>query len=511
MRMKNSLLLFFLVVVGISLHLPSSAVVAGEFGAALSSIRAPEIRNHVDVLADDSFEGREAGSRGGRAAGGYLTGKLEKFGLQGNGDRGAYYQVFHSGSYRNILGALEGSDPVLKSEYVLVGAHYDHVGYGTARNSLGPVGYVHNGADDNASGVAGLLEVIEAVRTLDAPPKRSLLFAFWDGEEKGLLGSTYWTQHPTVPLEKLTLAINVDMIGRMRSEKVSVFGTRTSLGLRRLVSGINRSTDLLVDFNWEMKPNSDHHPFFAKSVPVLMLHTGLHDDYHRPSDDADKINHEGASQASRLLFSLIVEAANRPQPLTFRGQCRYEGPADQQQLEKPAPPRLSRLAMTWKSIEGEPPGVVLTGIERGSNAEQADLRAGDRVVAFAGREIATEDQLQAAILGADSPATIVVQRGQRETLQVALELAGSPLRLGVSWRPDEGEPGTALLSEVVPGSAADAAGLKVGDRIYQVAGRDFQNGEELRQLVSNSPGPLEMLVERDGRLRTVHVGLQSAE
>jgi membrane-associated protease RseP (regulator of RpoE activity) len=359
--------------------------------------------------------------------------------------------------------------------------------------------------------VAGLLEVIEALLTLDTPPKRSLLFALWDGEEKGLLGSTYWTQHPTVPLERLSLAINADMIGRMRGDKVSVFGTRTSRGLRRLASQNNRTTDLLLEFNWEMKANSDHHPFFAKGVPVLMLHTGLHDDYHRPSDDADKINHEGASQASRFLFSMLVEVANRPEPLAFRNQCRYEGPSDQKLLEQPVPPRPPRLGIAWKQGEGDCPGVFLTRIESGSTAEHADLRVGDCVVSFAGREIAMDEQLQSAMLAAHSPTAIVVQRGSRETLQVVVELSGEPLRLGVSWRPDDAEPGTALLSEVIPGSVADRAGLKPGDRIYQVAGRDFQNGDELRQLASTLPGPLELLVERNGRLRTVPVEIPSAE
>src|SRR5262249_45517286 len=161
------------------------------------------------------------------------------------------------GNYHNILAVVEGSDPQLRDEYVLIGAHYDHVGYGNARNSYGPFGMIHNGADDNASGVAGMLEVARAVAQLASRPKRSILFAFWDGEEKGLLGSQYWVEHPTVPLKSVTLAINADMIGRLRNATVTVYGVRTVRGLRRLVSHQNQIANLLLDFTWENKPDSD--------------------------------------------------------------------------------------------------------------------------------------------------------------------------------------------------------------------------------------------------------------
>ncbi len=178
---------------------------------------------------------------------------------------------------------LEGSDPDLKRDCILVGAHYDHVGYGTRRNSRGPWGYIHNGADDNASGVSGVLELAQAVTLLDSPPKRSILFALWDGEEKGLLGSKHWAAHPTVPLQDVVMAFNVDMIGRLRGNSVHVFGTRTARGLRRWASEANQLTDLLIDFSWELKANSDQFSFVERRIPTLMLHTGLHDEWHRPS------------------------------------------------------------------------------------------------------------------------------------------------------------------------------------------------------------------------------------
>jgi hypothetical protein len=485
----------------------STATIAGELNAALNSILPAEIRGHIDVLADDSFEGRESGSRGGRAAGEYLMEQLESYDLRPAGDSGTYLQTFQNGKYRNVLGLLEGSDPVLKSEIILLGAHYDHVGYGNRKNSRGPFGYVHNGADDNASGVSGLLEVAQAFQAFGQPPSRSILFALWDGEEQGLVGSKHWANDPTVPIKDVALVINLDMIGRMRNERLHVYGTRTGPGLRRLVSMSNQMTDLVLDFTWEMKAKSDHHSFFAKNIPVLMLHTGLHDDYHRPSDDADKINHEGASETARLLFSLLTDLADQPDRMAFRTESRFEGPADQENFQRPAPPRTPRLGASWRKIAGDTPGIYLTVVRPGTPAAAAELREGDRVLRFAGREVRDEFELRRDVLSANSPVEIAVQRGEHEMLEVLLDLAGNPLRLGVSWRENEAEMGTVMLSEVVPGSVADEAGLKVGDRVYRFANRDFAGSDELLGLVSATSGPVELLIEREGRIRTVLLDL----
>ena len=166
----------------------ASAATANEFAAmasALESIQVEDLTGHTDTLADDAFEGREAGTRAGKATSNYLMKQLEKYGLAPAGDRGSYFQQF--GGYRNVLAVLPGSDEKLKHEYIVLGAHYDHVGYGMKKNSYGP-GYIHNGADDNASGTAALLEVAQALTLLPEAPRRSILIAFWDAEEQGLLG-----------------------------------------------------------------------------------------------------------------------------------------------------------------------------------------------------------------------------------------------------------------------------------------------------------------------------------
>lgn len=470
--------------------------------SALNSIRASELQAHVDVLADDQFEGRNAGTSGGRAAGNYLMQHFETAGLRGGGDDGGYFQTFDRGC-RNVIGVLEGSDPELKEKYVLLGAHYDHVGYGNRNNSHGPTGYIHNGADDNASGTAGILEAIDAFLTLAKPPRRSIIFVLWDAEEKGLLGSKHFLQHPTVPLQQLSFVATVDMIGRMRNERLVVFGTRTGRGLRRLVSTRNDEGDLLLDFTWEMKPNSDHFPFYSRGFPVLMFHTDVHDDLHRPSDDADKINSAGMQDSARLLFEVVYELANREQLSDFRETCREESNSTREGLEKPLPPTPPRLGVSWKNEPIEN-GVVLSVVESGSPADKAGLRAGDRLLQIDNRPIMDATQFRLDVLAAASLTTALVQtEGEAEPREVPIELAGKPTRLGIAWRDDDAEPRTVILSRVVPGSPAYLAGMRVADRVYAVAGQPFEGSEAFYELVTTLPSPIEMTIERQGRLQDV--------
>lgn len=475
--------------------------------AAAEAITANELKRHVDVLADDSFEGREGGSRGGRAAGGYLASELQKHGLKGLGDGGSFFQA-HAGQQRNILALLEGSDPELKHQYIILGAHYDHVGYGTRANSFGPTGYIHNGADDNASGVAGLIEIVKAFAALPERPKRSILFALWDGEEKGLLGSRHWVTQPTVPLKNVVLYINLDMIGRLRKSRVEVYGTRTSYRLRQLASRSNEGEGLWLDFTWEMKDNSDHYPFFERSIPAMMFHTGLHENYHRPSDDAHLINHEGIQRVSRLLFTFLYELANDDRPLKFRSESRREDPAARRVFEMPLAAPTPRFGLTWREPTDDNVGFEVVRVTRGMPAERAGLRVGDRLLKFGGRQITKDLPLKTLVLAARSPVEVEVQRaGEENTLTLPVQLQGSPTRLGIAWRDDAAEPGTVLLTRVTDGSAAHAAGLKVRDRIYEIGGQTFADSQQFHQLATTLPSPIEVLLERSGTLQRVQLEL----
>ncbi|HEV3342102.1 MAG TPA: M20/M25/M40 family metallo-hydrolase [Pirellulales bacterium] len=477
--------------------------------SVLSSITSADLRRHAERLADDTLEGREAGSRGGQAAGHYLGREFQRHQLAGGAASRSYYQTFGS-QYRNLLGLWEGSDPELKKEVIVVGAHYDHVGYGNSQNSFGPTGYIHNGADDNASGVAGILELVEAFTRLDARPKRSILFAFWDGEEKGLLGSEHWVTHPTVPLDRVRLAINLDMIGRLQRNRVETFGVRSGYGLRRLISVNNADTDLAFDFSWTMREDSDHYSFYKRNLPVLMFHTGLHGDYHRPSDDVEKLDFAGMERIVRLLFGVVHAAADESQTLGFRAASRKETADVERQRDRPWPVPPSRLGIVWdKADEGQGRGLRIVKVTPDSPAERAGVRVGDRLLRFDNHDLDNGADVRGLVLAAKNPVTLTVERaGVAQPVDLTVQLAGQPMRLGISWRTDDAEPQAVIVARVLPGSPASHAGLQRNDRLYLVSGRAFTGDAEFRRLLSEPEGStLDLLVERQGRVRTVSIKL----
>ena len=465
-----------------------------------------QVKQHVDTLADDSFEGREAGSRGGRAAGNYLVGLMKEYGLEPAGDRSTFIQAFHQQRFRNIIGILPGSDPELKDEIIMIGAHYDHVGYGNRTNSYGPVGYIHNGADDNASGTSGLLEIIQAFTSMEQAPRRTIAFAFWDGEEKGLLGSKHWTSQPTLGLEKVKFYMNIDMIGRLKNEKVEVFGTRSSYGLRQAVSYANESENLELDISWKMKSDSDHYSFYEKNIPVLMLHTGLHKDYHRPQDDAHLINNKGIQSVSKVMFRINWVLANQDESLAFRKQSRFENPTTKKRFELTNQTRKSRIGISWQGKDEDKPGVVVTRVNYQSPAYQAGIRTGDRLVDFAGIPLENVDQFLINVQASAKQTFVTVEReGEEEPLILPITLNEKPTPIGFSWKVDAADPTMVMLTNVVSGSLASVSDLKPLDRIYAVNGKVFNNSKEFYEIVTDYKESLELKVERNGRLLSVEL------
>ncbi len=473
--------------------------------AAMNSILADQLQAHVEVLADDAMAGREAGTAGGQAAAEYLVERLKELGLKGAGSDGGFYQPFGAG-YRNVLGRLEGRDPAHTGETVVICAHYDHIGRGTQKTSLGRVGEIHNGADDNASGTSAILELAEAFAFLQEPPRRTVLFAFWDAEEKGLFGSKHWIANPTVRRDGIVAAINIDMIGRLRDGQLTVFGSRTAEGYRRLVSINNAESDLRIDFSWTLVANADHFPFVERQIPVLFPHTGVHDQYHRDTDDADRIDSDGMTRVVRMLFGTIYDLADVNGAPKFRPACRVESASKSTRVVEGGGAVPQRFGVAWDPQRADAEGVELTSVDPGSAADTVGIRPGDRVVELAGHTIRSGEDLAGAVLSAVNPVRVLVrQRESEEPRELVVQLQGQPLRLGITWELDAAEPATVVLKQVFPGSAAARAGLRPGDRIYQIAGRDFVDEAQFTQWVTTFPGPLELLVEREGRLTTVVV------
>ncbi|PQO42364.1 M20/M25/M40 family metallo-hydrolase [Blastopirellula marina] len=489
-----------------------SSAVAGDLSltGAIETIQQADVKKHIDILADDSFEGRAAGSRGGRAAGNYLQQLFAKYGLKPAGDGGTYFQLFHGGS-RNILGLLPGQADDGTGDLIIVGAHYDHVGYGNRKNSFGPFGYVHNGADDNASGTAALLEVVQALTEIKERPRHSILFVLWDGEEAGLLGSKYWVDHPTVDLERVRLYLNLDMVGRLRPQGVEVYGTRTVPGMRQAIARANASNGLKLDFRWEMTDNSDHYTFFLRSIPTLMFHTGLHEDYHRPQDDAHLINNEGIERVARLTARTIWEQANREKIPPFRERSRTEVESNRKRFETPRPLNRSRLGIRWKKEEQEEgQGLLISAVTADGPAAKAGIQPGDRLRSFAGIPFTDEATFLAQVQAAPEDVNVELDReGEGELISIAVTLDLHPAPVGIAWTNDPAEPGSVMLTSVTPGSVAAMAGLAALDRVYEVNGRRFDDSDQFKDLITRFDQPTKLLIDRNGRILEVTLPLEA--
>jgi len=452
------------------------------------------------------MEGREAGSTGGKAAAAYLVSELQKFPAIEPAGTSRWTQEF-APDYRNVLAFLPGSDSDLKHEIILVGAHYDHVGRGRPSNSYGPYGQIHNGADDNASGTAALLELIDRFTALEIKPRRSILFAFWDAEEIGLLGSTHWVRSPTREILNLRLAINIDMLGRLRDGQLTVMGWRSSAGLRPRLTALNPSGDLQYQFTNRVIADSDHFPFYQAKIPCLHFDTGKHDDYHRPTDDAERLNYHGLLRLSEMVYDLISAAANEQSLPAFRDRAPNEQPTDwlpKQQVES-APPRLGvKFAIRQKSESD----AIVAEIVPASSAHRSGIRPGDRIVKFAHWNRGKLEDLRTIIQTSPKEVTAQVERvGEPSPIDVRVELGGEPIRVGISWQTDDAYPNSIVLNRVLPDSPADRAGMKVADIVTMLDGNPISSDQIFREQILKTAGPLLLTIDRDGRPMDISVNL----
>jgi hypothetical protein len=318
----------------------------------------------------------------------------------------------------NVIGYLEGNDPVLKNEVLVLGAHYDHLGWGgEGSGSLRPdTVAIHNGADDNASGTAGLLELAQAFAARRHQLKRSILFIAFAAEELGLLGSAHFVKSPTLPLERLVAMLNMDMIGRLNNRTLIVYGIGTSPGFEDLVRRQNRDSTFYLKLNKDGFGPSDHASFYGKQIPVFHFFTGIHGDYHRPSDDVDKLNYEGMRSIAEYIQAITLELNAAETKPTYVA------------VEVPRPPggggRGTRVYVGTIPDYGEQSeGMKISGVREGSPAAKAGLRGGDVIVKFGKVEVKNLYDFTYA-LGEYKPGDevdVVVKRGS-ETLNMKVVL-----------------------------------------------------------------------------------------
>lgn len=292
-----------------------AAQTPGSTPSAAETILAKDFVRHLGVMAADSMLGRGTPSRGLTLTAQYVADQFQAFGLAPLGDGGTWFQRFTVGSDTltapNTVGVLEGTDPKLKDEYIVFVAHMDHVGFHSGGDGSDSI---YNGANDNASGTAGLVELAEAFTRPGARPRRSLIFVAVGGEEAGLLGSRYFVEHPPVPIDRFAAAINLDMIAGRRGDTVSVHGGLDShLGaiVDRMASA-HPDLRMAVSLEEGKSGGSDHESFRDKGVPFLFFHTAVREypHWHGADDELEMIDAELAARVLRLVFYVSHDAAN---------------------------------------------------------------------------------------------------------------------------------------------------------------------------------------------------------
>jgi hypothetical protein len=331
---------------------------------------------------------------------------------------------------RNVAAMIPGADATVGREVMVVGAHYDHLGMG-GDGSLAPdVRAVHNGADDNASGTATIMEVARLIKESGERPSRSILFLAFTGEEKGLWGSGHYVNEPLLPVENTVAMMNMDMVGRLRENTLTVYGTGTAEEWPTLLEELNQAQDrpfVLTSIADGFGP-SDHSSFYGADIPVLMLFTNTHADYHRPEDDWQLINQEGMERVASFAADIAAEVAgsgtSEALAVTLvEGAGNPHGggmPADQ---DAPASPGYGAYMGTIPDMTPQDFGVRITGVREDSPAEKAGLRAGDTIVELGGKEI-TDLYAYTYVLRDHKPGdevTVVVLRdGERLSLKAVL-------------------------------------------------------------------------------------------
>jgi hypothetical protein len=366
----------------------------------------------VDVvyLSSDLLEGRETGTRGEALAADYIAGRFKQLGLTASFQSFDFEVKAHPHATestpktgKNVIGYLDnGADYT-----VVIGAHYDHLGYGSSGSLHRGEPAIHNGADDNASGIAAMLRLAEWLTMEGAPSANNYLFLAFSGEEFGLFGSKYYASNASLPIENVNYMVNMDMVGRLNEENVLVInGVGTSPSWMPILEDLQIDPITITTTESGFGP-SDHTSFYLKDIPVLHFFTGQHSEYHKPTDDSELINYEGIDLVSQYIYQLVT-ALDGEEKLTFTKT------KDQSQGSRASSFKVT-LGVVPDYTYGKK-GMRIDGVSEGKPAQKAGLQQGDVILKIGDKEIEDIYAYMEA-LGSFEPeqsTTIVIQRGEEQ-------------------------------------------------------------------------------------------------
>lgn len=346
-------------------------------------IESSKIKSHIDYLASDELNGRGTGTDDEKKAAEYIAKQFAEIKLLPKGEKGNFLQRYEftepanphattdtAGKKRTLINVIGFLDNGAK-QTIVIGGHYDHLGLGHDGNSLdaNPKDKIHNGADDNASGTAGVIELARYYANNNRKEAYNFLFICFSGEELGLFGSKQYCEKPVVPLVDVDVMINMDMIGRLEptSKKLMVYGVGTAPEFVSMIAGIKSNMNVMTD-SAGVGP-SDQTSFYLKDIPVLHFFTGQHSDYHKPSDDADKVNVEGEKEVLEYIVKTIAEIEKLPKLKFLKTRsAKSDTPAF----------KVTLGIMPDYMFSGV--GVHVDGVTEGKPAFKAGLQKGDVIV-----------------------------------------------------------------------------------------------------------------------------------
>ncbi|MDP1621438.1 MAG: M20/M25/M40 family metallo-hydrolase [Bacteroidales bacterium] len=321
----------------------------------------------------------------------------------------------------NVMALLEGSDPVLKDEYLVIGGHYDHLGFGGpgTGSRMPDTNAVHNGADDNASGAAMVMALANRLAAEKGKIKRSIIFVTFSAEEIGLIGSKYFTTHPPVELKKIKTMFNFDMVGRFDKEKnaISISGTGTSAEADSILKPLEANLSFAVTHAPDGFGPSDHAAFYSSDIPVFYLNTGVHLDYHTPFDDTEKLDFDAAKEIGDFATSIILAVDNLPKALTFKESGKKEQAGRSGRRLKVTLGIMPDFAGTEKK------GLRIDGVTKEGPADKGGMKKGDIITGINGMVVGNIYEYMARLQKLKHGMTVnveVIREGKNEVLVIQL-------------------------------------------------------------------------------------------